>query len=96
MSTSNDLSLTKGKLAEWCFRLLVIIGILYLSANYVSLKDYKADELRKTVGEENKTKMLNEIIVTLARIDERGKLDDTKTRVSKLEEKVQELEKNAK
>lgn len=89
-----EFSITKGKLAEWVFRLMVIIGILYLSANYVSLKDYKADEVRKAVGEENKTKLLNDIIITLARIDERMKLDDTKSRVQKLEEKVQELEKH--
>jgi hypothetical protein len=80
-----DIDPTKAKLAEWIFRLLVIIGLLYLSSNYVSLKDYKSDEAFKA-------KSLNEISVTLGRIDERSKYDDTRDRLKTLEQKVSALE----
>jgi hypothetical protein len=87
------LDLSKGKLAEWVFRLLVLVGLLWLSANYVSLKDYKADEARKLVTQEGWTRTLNEIHVTLGRMDERATVDDSKVRIQKLEDKVSALEK---
>lgn len=91
--TAVGIKLPKEHLAEWVFRLCVLVGILYLSANYVSIKDYRADEVRKSSQEETKGKLLTEINMTLARIDERSKNDDTKLRVQKLEDVVHELDK---
>jgi hypothetical protein len=87
------LDLSKGRLAEWVFRLALVVALLYLSSNYVSLKDYKIDEARRVALDTDKNNILNQINVTLARIDERMKLDDTRGRLLKLEERVVLLEK---
>lgn len=85
--------LPREKLWEWIFRLAFIALMLYASANYLSIKEYRSEEARKAQQEEAKGKLLTDINMTLARIDERSKNDDTKLRVAELEKKVQEIDK---
>ena len=88
----NGLNLPKEKLAEWAFRAGLVACFFYFQANFVSIKDYKQDVGRKTEVEEARANTLNNINLVLARIDERSKSDDTKSRLEKLEAQVHELE----
>ena len=90
--TGNGTTIPKDKLWEWLYRALIAVAIFWAYANFVPLEEYKKDREKAIVLEEAKLVTMNAMKETLARIDERSKLDDTKPRVQALENRVNSLE----